>query len=431
MFLLYSILLVIAFIFLLPRFIYDALTKGKYAANFRARLGRIPKFEPQGKKIIWLHCVSVGEAQAARPLASELLKSFPDYALVVSTTTITGQKIAHEVFQSEATAIFYFPFDFAFAVRRALDQVKPSLVLIMETELWPRFLRECKERKIPTAIVNGRLSEKSLRGYRLFKPFIKRVVNNLSLALMQTEADAKRMRSLGIAREKVHVTGNIKFDAQENTTEQQLSENFRSRFGFDGSHPLIVAASTHAPEESLVLEAFKRIRSSTRARLLIAPRHPERFNEVVSLISSSGLTWTRRADEPKETDVARDVILLDSIGELRAIYPLAQIVFVGGSLVPKGGHNVLEPAAAGVCVITGAHTSNFAAIVRDFVAANALDQLPRVPEDEAANELSVVLNRLLTDNEQRNRLAKNAKEVFEKNRGATRKTIEKIDSLIQ
>lgn len=433
MYFLYSILLVIAFLVLLPRFIYDALTKGKYVANLRARLGWIPDFDSKGRKVIWLHCVSVGETQAARPLVSELIKKFPDIALVVSTTTITGQKVAKEVFGKDVAACFYFPLDFAFTIRRALNRIDPSLVLIMETELWPRFLHECGRRKIPVAIVNGRLSEKSMRGYRLIKPLIKRVVGNLSLALMQSERDAKRMRSLGLSREKVFVTGNIKYDAQENESEQTITQELRARFEFNSERPLIVGASTHAKEEGFLLKALEKIHTSSKInpRLLIAPRHPERFNEVANLISASEFSYARRTNSQQESDKTCDIVLLDSIGELRAVYSLAQIVFVGGSLIPKGGgHNILEPAASGVCVMTGANTSNFSAIVRDFLFSDALVQLPNVNEDETADVLATTLQNLLTDDERRNALAKNAKHVFESNRGATEKTIKEIERLI-
>jgi len=425
----YSILLVIAFIALLPRFIYDALTKGKYAVNLRARFGHVPEFDSKGKKVIWLHSVSVGEVQAARPLVDALQKKNPDCVLVMSTTTITGQKIAQELFSKDISLIFYFPFDFAFTVRRVLNRVNPSLVLVMETEIWPRFLYECAKRKIPVAIVNGRLSEKSVRGYKLFKPFIRRVVNNLSLALMQTESDAKRMRKIGLAAEKILITGNIKYDVEENENELSLTENFRARFGFNEERPLIVAASTHAPEESFIIEAFKQL--SDKPRLLIAPRHPERFNEVANLIAESKFKWTRRTFAKSESDKTCDLILLDSIGELRAVYSLAQIVFVGGSLIKKGGHNVLEPAAVGTSVVTGANTFNFRAIVQDFLKADALVQLPHLNESEIATELSQTFQNLLSDREKRNALAKNAKEVFERNRGATEKTIKEIERLIQ
>lgn len=432
MYLFYSFLLAIAFVVLLPRFIYDALTKGKYAANLRARLGWIPDFDSKGQKVIWLHCVSVGETQAARPLVSELIKKFPDIALVISTTTITGQKVAQDVFGKDVAACFYFPLDFAFTIRRALNRVNPSLILIMETELWPRFLHECYGRKIPVAIVNGRLSEKSMRGYRFVKPLIKRVVSSLSLALMQSETDAKRMRGLGLSKEKVFVTGNIKYDAQGDESEQTLTKELRARFDFNNERPLIVAASTHAKEENFILEAVKKLRtlSKINPRLLIAPRHPERFNEVANLISSSEFAYTRRTDSQQESDKTCDIVLLDSIGELRAVYSLAQIVFVGGSLIQKGGHNVLEPAASGVCVVTGANTSNFSTIVRDFLSSDALVQLPNINEDEAADVLAATLQKLLTDDERRNALAKNAKHVFESNSGATEKTVKEIERLI-
>ena len=200
MYFLYSFLLTLGVIALLPRFVYDAFRHGKYVAGLRERLGRLPALETNGRPVIWLHCVSVGEAQAARPLAHAILKEFPAHALVVSTTTLTGQSIARDVFRDEATAVIYFPFDWAWTVRRALRKVNPSIVLIMETELWPNFLRACRRLHVPTAIVNGLLSERSFRRYQLIRRFTRRIVSDLDLALMQTEADAARLRALGLAR---------------------------------------------------------------------------------------------------------------------------------------------------------------------------------------------------------------------------------------
>jgi len=196
MYLLYSFLLTLGVIVLLPRFIVDAIRNGKYVAGWRERLGQLPRIETDGRPLIWLHCVSVGEAQAARPLARQIIKEFPSHQLLVSTTTLTGQRIARDVFRDDAVAVIYFPFDWAWTVRRALKKVNPSAVLIMETELWPNFLRECRRRRVPLAIVNGRLSERSFRRYQFIKGFTKRIVNDLNLALMQTEADAERMRAL-------------------------------------------------------------------------------------------------------------------------------------------------------------------------------------------------------------------------------------------
>jgi 3-deoxy-D-manno-octulosonic-acid transferase len=433
MYYLYSILLTLGVIALLPRFIYDALRHGKYVAGLGERLGHVPPVPVDERPIVWLHCVSVGETQAARPVARALLDRYPGHALVISTTTVTGQRVAREVFREDAAAIFYFPFDWAWTVRRALRQVHPDIVLIMETELWPRFLRECSNRRIPVAIINGRLSERSFRRYSYIRGFISRVVKSLALALMQSEADAERLRALGVEPERVLVSGNVKFDAGAGETEHALTVELRERFRLNGERPLIVAASTHATEERVVIDAFKTLRtafSSAEPRLLIAPRHPERFGEVASLLNSSGFKWARRSSAASAVDPACDIILLDTIGELRAVYPLATLVFVGGSIAPVGGHNVLEPAAAGACIITGPHTGNFKAIMRAFLDARALVQLPLLPPTETASALAGVCAGLLTNEQERLALAENARAALEQNRGATERTIEMLAPLL-
>jgi 3-deoxy-D-manno-octulosonic-acid transferase len=433
MYLLYSFLLTLGVIALLPRFIYDAFHHGKYVAGWRERLGRLPVVETRGRAVIWLHCVSVGETQAARPLARAILRRFPSHALVVSTITLTGQRVALEVFRDDAAAVFYFPFDWAWSVRRALDTINPSAVLIMETELWPRFLRECRRRGISVALVNGRLSEGSFRRYKLIRGFISRVLAGLDLALMQSETDAERIRALGLPPERVTVSGNIKFDSVAEPADRALTSELSERFRLQDSRPLVVAASTHAPEERVVLESFKRLRAAhddNEPRLLIAPRHPERFAEVAALLDSSGLRWARRSSPREADDPMCDVILLDTIGELRAVYPLAEIVFVGGSIARTGGHNVLEPAALGACIVTGAHTANFTAIMRAFLEAEALVQLPPVSETNAPPALANVLGELLADDEQRRVIAERARAVVEQNRGATARSIDMLAELL-
>jgi 3-deoxy-D-manno-octulosonic-acid transferase len=433
MYFLYSILLGIGVVALLPRFLLDAARHGKYAAGLRERAGRLPKLDAGGRVVVWLHCVSVGEAQAARPLARALLEAYPRHALVVSTTTLTGQRVAREVFAGQAALVFYFPFDWAWSVRRALRAVNPATVLVMETELWPRFFRECRARGVRVALVNGRISEKSFGRYRLIRPFIRRVLADLSLAAMQTEADAARLIALGLAPERARVTGNIKFDMEE-AAGQPLTEEMRRRFRFDKDRPLVVAASTHAPEERVVLEAFKLAAAETqtaRPRLLIAPRHPERFAEVAAQIEASGLSWSRRSDAPRESDATCDVLLLDSIGELRTVYTLAEVVFVGGSIAPVGGHNVLEPALAARPVVTGAHTSNFKAIVSALLEQDALVQLPPVEEREAARSLAHALRDLLGDDVKRRRTGERARAVLEQNRGATARTVKLLGPLLE
>jgi 3-deoxy-D-manno-octulosonic-acid transferase len=433
MYLLYSILLGVGVLALLPRFLFDALRHGKYAAGLAERAGRLPRFDSEGRPVVWLHCVSVGEAQAARPLARALLARYPHHALVVSTTTLTGQRVAREAFANEAALVFYFPFDWAWSVRRALRAVSPSAVLVMETELWPRFFRECRRRGVPVALVNGRISEKSFGRYRLIRFFISRVLSDLSLAAMQTEADAARVRSLGLAYERIRVAGNVKFDVEDGGS-VALTEELRERFSLDGRRPLVVAASTHAPEERVALEAYKLISDSkakTRPRMLLAPRHPERFGEVAAMLDASGLRWSRRSAQPDTSDAECDLILLDSIGELRAIYPLAEVVFVGGSIAHVGGHNILEPALAARCIITGPHTSNFKAIVETFLEHEALVQLPHAEDADAAPVLARALRELIEDDAKRFRAGERARAVLEQNRGATARTVELLAPLME
>jgi 3-deoxy-D-manno-octulosonic-acid transferase len=421
MYLAYSLLLSFGLLVLIPHFIFQALAHGKYIAGLRQRFGSLPPIA--GKPVIWLHCVSVGETQAARPLAELLKKQFPHHALVVSTITLTGQKLAREVFHTHAESVFYFPFDWRWSVRRALKRIKPSAVLIMETELWPNFLRECKSRQIPVALVNGRISRQSFRRYRLIRFFLKRVLSDLTLAVMQSEADAERLEFLGMPREKVFTAGNLKFDAELGSGLTDKTNEICERFDLLSNVPLILAASTHAPEEQIILETIKQLKTKQPVRLMLAPRHPERFNEVVSLLQNSGLSWAKRTSAPDSTDSDATVILLDTIGELPAIYSLASVVFVGGSIVDRGGHNVLEPAAAASAVVTGAHTHNFHAIVDLMEEAGAIVQLPPVKGPDATQELTNVLAKLLANPEVREDLGRRAKRLVTNNQGAAERTM--------
>jgi 3-deoxy-D-manno-octulosonic-acid transferase len=421
MYLAYSLLLTLGLVVLIPHFLFQALAHGKYIAGLRQRLGAVPQLD--GKPVIWLHCVSVGETQAARPLAQRLKQAFPHHALVVSTVTLTGQTLARDVFRDQAESVFYFPFDWRWSTRRALKAINPAAVLIMETELWPNFLRECKARRIPVALVNGRISRQSYRRYKMIKFFLRRVLSCLSVAVMQSETDAERLLSLGMAREKLFTAGNLKFDSEVAGELSGRTEELKQRFGLRSGAPLILAASTHSPEEELMLESIRQLRTKHGVRLMIAPRRPERFNEVAALIQKSGLSWARKTNPPQPEDADADVILLDTIGELRATYSLADVVFVGGSIVDKGGHNVLEPAAAGAAVVTGAHTHNFHAVVDLMVEAGALVQLPAVITTE---EITNVFSNLLASPGDRDALGRRAKQLVTDNQGATDKTIKLI-----
>ena len=236
MYLLYSLLLTVGFLALLPWFAIDALRTRKYITGLRQRLGKLPAIAADDRPLIWLHCVSVGETEAARPLVRALLARFPSYRLVISTTTVTGQRIARDAFGRDAAAVFYFPIDWAWTVRRVLRTLQPAAVLIMETELWPHLLRECRARAIPVALINGRISITSFGRYKMIRPFIRGVLDNLSIALMQSEQDAARIRELGIPTERVLMPGNLKFDSAEGAIDESATASLRERFGFDGSY---------------------------------------------------------------------------------------------------------------------------------------------------------------------------------------------------
>src|SRR5687767_14994638 len=383
MYFLYSILLSLGFLVMSPLFL---LRREKYASGFKQRLGNYPAFKHDGRPVIWLHCVSVGETNAARPLVEQLRAEFPDHRLVISTTTKTGQELAQKIFAQDADAVFYFPFDFKFAVRRALANYKPSLVLLMETEIWPRFIREAKRSGAKVAIVNGRLSQKSFERYSRVRSFVEKVLANVDLALMQGEIASARLILLGIEQSRVKTTGNLKYDISQTDADEWLVRDIRKRFDIAYDNLVVVAASTHRGEEEFVLKAFSQTLVKfpyIRMRLLIAPRHPERFDEVEALCRSfetsanrdlASVTSVRRSHPEKEIDKVADVILLDTIGELRTVYGLADIVVVGGSMVPHGGQNLLEPANVGKAIIIGPFTHNFDDAVTMFRDWNALIQ---------------------------------------------------------
>jgi 3-deoxy-D-manno-octulosonic-acid transferase len=436
---LYSTLLTVGFLLMSPLFI---LRREKYAAGFKQRLGNYPEFEHDDRTVIWLHCVSVGETNAARPLVEKLLELFPDHRLIISTTTRTGQDLANKAFAGKADAVFYFPFDWKFSVRRAIRHFKPSVVLLMETEIWPRFIREAKHSGAKIAIVNGRLSERSFGRYTKARGFVRNVLATVDLALMQGANDANRLISLGLAATKAKVTGNLKFDIVIDPKEVEAARRIDERFALSDGRPVIVAASTHEPEERWILESYCSLaieNPKNRPRLLIAPRHPERFRAVSELIldfrNDPNCEWrryvfARRWRQPDTFDGVADIILLDSIGELRGVYSMAEVVFVGGSLIPHGGQSILEPAAFGKAIITGPFTHNFADVVSVFLANKALIQLPEMRAEAVSDELYLQLSGLFDEPQRIAELGRNARGVMDANRGATGRTTEALRNFI-
>ena len=434
--LLYSLLLTFIALLLLPYFFYQALVNRKYLGNFRERLGlRLPEMPAGGRPTIWLHAVSVGETLAARPLCRAIRAGFPRVRLVVTTTTMTGQAVAHAQVP-EADAVCYFPFDWSFSVRRLLDAVRPDLVILMESELWLNFLSECSARKIPVLVANGRISNRSFPRSLRFRFFVRRLYGQVTRFGMQSQVDAERAVALGAEPENVTVTGNIKYDlgevgpkGEELETARELGRSLALSVA-----PLLVAGSTHAGEEEIVLEAFRRLRGReglSHVRLLIAPRHPERFAEVERLIAATGLAWVKRSAAPgRERSLSAAVILLDSIGELATVYEKAAAVLIGGSLAPIGGHNILEPAWYGRPIVVGPHMENFRAMTAEFLRREALWQLTLGTPADFIRHLQQTWVALLRDLPRANERGRRARETIESNRGAAERTQALIEELL-
>ena len=428
---LYSLFYTLAFFALLPYFAYQALFNRKYLGNLSGRLWLSTELQTDPRPAIWLHAVSVGETLAAKPLLAALRQRFPKHRLVISTTTLTGQTVARERV-TEADAVCYFPFDWRFTVRRALDAVQPEIIVLMESELWPNFLIECRERKIPTIVVNGRISDRSFPRSQKLGVFIRKLYALVTKFLMQSSLDAERAIKLGATREQVSVSGNLKYDINDSSESAKLAETARQlneAFALDRA-PLIVAGSTGEGEEQILLSAFKQLRAAEPdIRLLIAPRHPERFNAVAELLKATNQNFARRS--ANSAAINADLILLDSIGELAAIYRFASAVFVGGSLVPVGGHNILEPALFAKPIIVGPHMQNFREITAEFLRREAVIQLSATDANEQVRELCRTLAELLNDKNLAARLGANARQAIEDNRGATARTIAAIAELIE
>ena len=335
------------------------------------RRGKIPA--PTGKQRIWIHAVSVGETLSAVPLVRELRKRLPETEILLSTVTLTGQEVSRKTLGGSTDGIFFFPFDLPGICARFLDRVRPGLLAILETEIWPNLIAECAKRRIPVVLLNGRVSERSMRGYSRFRSWISSVLACLDKVAVQTGEDAERVRALGADPSRVCVTGNMKFDvAAPATRDSEYLGRLHDVKARGGSW--FVAGSTHEGEEEAVLRALGRARAVNRSiRLLLAPRHPERFPAVEELCRRSGWEVARRTGvKPGEDLPETPVILLDTVGELTSVYSAADLAFVGGSLVPKGGHNILEPALFGIPTIVGPHMENFRDVSEIFTRGEAV-----------------------------------------------------------
>jgi 3-deoxy-D-manno-octulosonic-acid transferase len=381
----------------------------------RARFGYVA---PATSRPFWLHCVSVGETVAAEPLVAALRER--GLPLLVSSTTFTGAERVRQRF-GRRMAHRFLPFDIPPFVARFLDRVQPRALLILETELWPNLIAACRQRGIPVILVNARLSERSARGYARLGRLSRTMLADLSLIAAQAQADAGRFAALGVPVERLRVTGNLKFDVGGEPVLRADAATLREQIG---ARPVWVAASTHAGEDEIVLEAHRRLlRDRPEALLVLVPRHPERFDDVATLVARRGFSCLRRSAGGAPVP-ACSVFLGDSMGEMPLYYGIAEVAFVGGSLVPVGGHNFLEPAALGLPLLTGPHCFNFEAIAGDLVAAGALQ---RVNDGDALGE---TLALLLASAELRATRGAAARAYVEKNRGACARTLALIDATI-
>ncbi len=433
MYLLYRILTALGMFLIAPYYAWRGWRRGEPARTLGERFGFLPSSvvgrAAASPGAIWIHAVSVGEVLAAQPLVQRLKTQFPGHAVFVSTTTETGQRLARERLRC-ADAIFYFPLDWAVPVKRSLRAIRPSLVVIMETEIWPNFLREAHLRNVPVVFVNARISEKSFVRFQRWKflvgEFYERVLRDPSLFLAQTESDAARLREMGAGEERIEVIGNLKYDSDPPAIgpfgawlAQQIQQQER--------WPVLVAGSVVADEEQAVMAAYDIVqRQWRRALLILAPRKPDRFDAAAEIASSGGWTAIRRSkvDLQSPLDENADVLVLDSIGELGGLYSLADAVFVGGSLVPSGGHNILEPAWFAKPPVFGTSMENFQDMSQQFLKAKAAVQVANGPQ------LGKVWVQLIQDKPLAELMGKVARDLCERNRGATNRALDRITALL-
>ncbi len=421
----YSALLLATLVLGAPYWLLRMATSGRYRAGLRGRLGWVPetlKAAVAGHNVIWVHAVSVGEVLAATQLVRELMVALPGWAFAVSTTTETGQRLATD--RLPASPVFYLPLDFRFAVQRYLRELRPKMLVLMESELWPRLIDECAKGGIPVAVANARISDRSFPRYvrlrRLWRPFLEMI----SLFLAQSKEMAERLMRIGVPPERVVVMGNLKYDVRA-SNESELTAMLRRRLPVGSK--VLVCGSTLEGEEQLLLDAWTAVLATTpNAVMVLAPRHPNRFATVAAMVAASGIESMRASEFRRQPApvTAGSVFLLDTIGDLASIYGLATAAFVGGSLVPKGGHNPLEPAQFAVPVVMGPSFENFREVVEGMKAKEAIRTVS--PETVAA-----ALVGLLQDADQARTLGERGRSAFEEQAGATARTVRALMMLLQ
>lgn len=422
----YSVLLAVALVVGGPWWLARMATSGRYRAGLPGRLGRIPRglaAAVSGRRVIWLHAVSVGEVLAATELVKELRKALPDWVIAVSTTTETGQKLARERFEPQSP-VFYLPLDFAGLIRRYLRVLHPELLILMESELWPNLIEGCALRGVPVAVVNARISDRSLPRYLRLKKLWRPMLERVSLFLSQSEESRSRLVRIGAPSERVKVSGNLKYDVKA-TGQNAMTSLLREQISVGAK--VVVAGSTLEGEEKILLEAWPRVLDAVPGSLLvIAPRRPERFGMVAALIESAGFDVVRASElKSRERIEGQEcIILLDTIGDLASVYSLGDVAFVGGSLVTMGGHNPLEPARFGVPVIMGTSSENFREIVEAMRIADAICIVE-------SSEMAKAMIHLLTSEAKAREMGDRGRSIFAAEAGATVRTATSLLDLLK
>lgn len=425
-FFIYNLFITVALIFFIPIFLIRSLIQKELRAELLERMGYFSYYSV--KKSIWLHAASVGEVTCSIPLLKKINEQFPQTGIMVTTMTHTGREIARRSFP-KADQFLFLPIDYPFFIRKFIKKLNPIILLIAETEIWPNLIATCGRSGIPVVIFNGRISEKSYHRYRLFRFFFRRILNYVLLFLVQSKQDHNRMLKIGATAERIKVTGNIKFDLTPSPFLEEKRMEFLKMLELNETNLILIAGSTHHNEEEIILDIYKDLKKLfPELILIVAPRHIQRLQEIEEILKNKSFSWTKRSlykiNKNQSNKFNFDVILLDTVGELKDLYSIASLVFIGGSLIPVGGHNPIEPLVFKRCVIFGPHMFNFKEI------SSTLTQDGGAIQVKDSKDLYENIKRLLSDKELRNRIGEIGHRIIENHRGAIEKIFSEIKGLL-
>ncbi len=429
MYLLYDLLLLIVALFLVPYYLLRGFRYGKSRRGIRERLGSLSEEQLNllsGRKVLWVHAVSVGETRAAEPLLKALRLKHPEHLILLTNVTETGHAMALE--NANVDCCLFFPFDFSWTVRRVLQLIDPDLVVIVETEIWPNFVRQAKKLDIPLVLVNGRISDRSYPRYKLFRPLLRSVLQSFSVFCMQSQLDAERICQLGAEGGQVENTGNLKYDHQLREVSNEELAELKSRYRLATDLPILVAGSTHSGEEVQLLTVYRNLLAQGRQLLFVLiPRHPERGRELQALLKEMQLDGCLRSELKDNTERLQSgqVLLVDTLGEVMDLYAVSDLVFVGGSLVPVGGHNLLEASLVEKPVMFGPHVHNFRGISAKLIRAGAGIKVMN------QQQLEQQCVKLLDDPIRRRAMGQAGRALIAENAGATERTMRRISRYVK